>query len=903
MKFWCLFTPRSGALLLTLALALAGAGCGSKKSGGVAGTGGEAGSSTGGSGGDGGTGGEGGSGGAGGEGGTGEGGSGGTVAPIERVEVSPDAVSVIEHRSFTLTAKAYDANDEERTGIEVIWSSSDESIATVEADGVVTGIQPGEVEITASVGDRVGVAHIAVTEGTIASIVFAADSNEVVVDGTATIIAVALDEDGLVLLGRSFSWSSSNEDIAPVDGAGVVAGVEPGVSRITAAIGDVSATLDVSVVHRFVSISAGDTHTCALNAAGAAWCWGANWSGQLGNGDTADEESHPIPVRVGPGLGLRFTSLSAGESFTCGLTADGDVWCWGDNGDYQLGFDDISGAATPVLVPGSHYAAISTMYYGICGLDFTGRAHCWGYSSNDYELGDADVTDSTATPVAVSGPFEGEEPLDFVVLRNGEYHSCGLTPANRLFCWGYNSSGQLGDGSRESRARPVEPLPGETVVAFGLGNAHTCAVTADEKTWCWGANRAGQSGTASGQNILAPTLLFDGSEFVPAAFAMGDSHSCAVDAVGAVWCWGVTYGEIFGREEGDVPAEPGPIDGGLSFTSISARGEHTCGIATDGKAYCWGSNRSGALGVDVSIWTSALPLPVYGQSPVICLPDCTGACGGSAEVDCEGVCGGSAMVDCDGVCGGSAVEDCEGTCGGSATEDCEGACGGSTTEDCEGVCGGSAVEDCEGTCGGSAELDCAEVCGGSATVDACGICVPDGEDDPCISTGIVASKNVEVSTSWPALEIATLSVRREDGPNPSHVYLGFDLGGLPADATVRGVELRLHAVGGFAFGGDGNTYTHFVPDNTWTAGFDWQSAPAFDPTPAGKWWLWFAGPGSAMATIDGPELMDFVQAQLEGDGFVSFMLRSPGYDTYYDSRFAANPEDRPTLVVTYTLPE
>lgn len=533
--------------------------------------------------------------------------NGGKVA---RVVVEPDQVSVIERQSAQLQAVALGANGKLLADVVFDWSSSDEAIATVDENGTVTTIRPGVVTIVAQASSKVGSAVVTVTALDVAALEIESTSTEMSVDGTLTLEAQALDANGNVLLGRTIAWTTSDADVATVEN-GIVTGVGLGTATIVAALDGYEATVLVSVVHRFVEVVAAAAHTCALNAAGAAWCWGANSSGELGVGHQQFQESR-VPVRVATEPGLRFVSLAAGNKFTCGLTAAGDVWCWGDNGSYQLGVDSVPHAHAPMLAPDRRFTAISAMADAVCGLDEAGAAFCWG-GNWSYQLGDPDLTDDSPVPVAVSAPVEGEDPLSFVRLAHGSAHSCGLTATGGLHCWGANHQGALGDGSRESRGRPVAPFAEETIVAHGAGDYHHCAADADGTTWCWGDNSVGQSvGSRSPlTEILEPVVRFEASEFTPVAFALGQYHSCGLDAAGAVWCWGVHFHGRLGRSD-DSP-DPRPIDGGLSFRTLTLREAHTCGIATDDKVYCWGDNYYGMLGTGPTGEFSAVPLPVLGQ--------------------------------------------------------------------------------------------------------------------------------------------------------------------------------------------------------------------------------------------------------------------------------------------------
>jgi alpha-tubulin suppressor-like RCC1 family protein len=202
----------------------------------------------------------------------------------------------------------------------------------------------------------------------------------------------------------------------------------------------------------FTAISGGSAHVCALDAGGAAYCWGWNVFGQLGDGTTTDRSS-PTPVAGG----LTFVKLSAGYASTCGLTADGTAYCWGSNEYAQLGIGTLTGpescedqrpcSTVPVRVAGGRrWASVSVGQFHACAVTPAGVAYCWG-SNVTGALGI--MTGDGTTPTAVAGG------LTFASVNAGVLHSCGVTVAGVAYCWGDNVAGQLGDGTGTRRQVPV----------------------------------------------------------------------------------------------------------------------------------------------------------------------------------------------------------------------------------------------------------------------------------------------------------------------------------------------------------------------------------------------------------------------------------------------------------------
>jgi Regulator of chromosome condensation (RCC1) repeat len=325
-----------------------------------------------------------------------------------------------------------------------------------------------------------------------------------------------------------------------------------------------------------VDLTAGRDHACALDAGGDVSCWGDNFFGQLGTGDTSDRATPVATTGLGSGVG----AVSAGYRHTCAVTAAGGIKCWGYNQFGRLGDGTTTDSSTPVDVVGltSGATAVAAGNTLTCGLT-AGGVKCWGANGSG-QLGDGTNT-ASATPVDVSGLGSG-----VVAIDAGEVHACALTSAGGVKCWGSNQYGQLGDGTTTSRNTPVDAVSLTSgVVAISAGWRSTCALTSAGGVKCWGyganVNRTVPTeviGLASGVAHIATEI---GEEF----FA-NDSQNCAVTTAGELKCWA-------GSGSATVPGTIGDFESGVSR---AAPGAGTWVVTTAGEIKVVSRPRQGSFG-------------------------------------------------------------------------------------------------------------------------------------------------------------------------------------------------------------------------------------------------------------------------------------------------------------------
>ena len=252
----------------------------------------------------------------------------------------------------------------------------------------------------------------------------------------------------------------------------------------------------VAGVRRYIALTAGTAHTCAIAADSTAWCWGANGDGQLGDG-TRQPRATPAAVSGGH----KFVVLSAGGRHTCGVKSRGELFCWGANDDGQLGDGTTDARPAPTAITAS-IAGVSAGTNHTCAVATNLVLACWG-GNEDGQLGDS----TTARRVRGVG-VRGAGGFRATAVSAGERFTCALSPAAELYCWGRNADGQLG-APRSVGERSITPFRvGQLrAVAVAAGREHACAIQQDGRGACWGKNATGQLGNGSTAAAAGPATV------------------------------------------------------------------------------------------------------------------------------------------------------------------------------------------------------------------------------------------------------------------------------------------------------------------------------------------------------------------------------------------------------------
>jgi len=340
------------------------------------------------------------------------------------------------------------------------------------------------------------------------------------------------------------------------------------------------------------SVAAGLQHTCVLATDGNIWCWGRNRLGQLGNG-TVNESATPTEVL---GLDGSATAVVAGDRHTCALTREGAAKCWGSNSNGQIGDGTPNHKVQPVDAIGlaSGVTAITSGTKHTCALTTGGGVECWGQNAQG-QLGDGTMEDRKV-PVNVSGLEQG-----VVAVAAGENHTCALTNAGGVKCWGTNNRGQLGNNTVANFSTP-STTPVDAVVldgdvaAIAVGSLSTCVVTTEGGVKCWGGNSQGQLGDGTTTDSLLPVDV-SGLTGGVAAIGLGRSYACVLTEEGGVKCWGANdRGQLGDGTTTDRPTPVGVSGLESGVVALTVGAWDSCAVTSDGGVKCWGRNDAGQLG-------------------------------------------------------------------------------------------------------------------------------------------------------------------------------------------------------------------------------------------------------------------------------------------------------------------
>jgi cysteine-rich repeat protein len=390
-----------------------------------------------------------------------------------------------------------------------------------------------------------------------------------------------------------------------------------------------------TLVDALGTFSLGASGGCVLTTLGELGCFGANTESEVGNG------TDNVPVHIPVFVLNDVTAVTSGEHFNCALRANGSVWCWGDNLEDQMGPQSVANVDVPTPLEVTGLPPVLELQAGddhVCAIDGLGQVWCWGDNDNR-QLGRGG-TGTTDSPIPATVALPGG--LAAIDLGLGQDHACAVLEDNTVACWGDDDNGQLGDGTSGTDSGVATLVPGLAVINdVEGGEDHTCALDDLGQVWCWGDNIDGQLGIGSNTDNPNPQLVALPS--AAQAIALGDRFACALLVTDTVWCWG--EGLDFQLGSGNLvdvttPAEVMNMPA-MGIAQLVAGGRGVCVVSDAGERWCWGFSENGQLGVAPRFQLE--PAPVSFSGPVVELvldpPEYRGVmCGvlANGTVECTG---------------------------------------------------------------------------------------------------------------------------------------------------------------------------------------------------------------------------------------------------------------------------
>lgn len=553
---------------------------------------------------------------------------------VSTVEVSPGTAGLTvigANQQFSAVAK--DASGAVVVGVQFLWVSSDPTIATVDNSGKATAKAPGSITVTAAGLGVPGSATLTVTQVATQLVITAQPSGATEGLQFPGVVQVEIrDANGALVVGARNTVSltigtnpaggtlSGTTVVNAVGGVATFSGLAlsqagTGYTLAAASAGLTGVTTAaMNVFLNFVGVGAGGATTCGLTAFGAVYCWGQNANGQLGDGTTT---SRSLPTKVLAPAGVRFTAISQNTRdasplvTNCARSDGGAAYCWGSGVTGGIGDGLLVNRLTATLVTppaGVSFAMVTAGGTHACGGAPSGAAYCWGNGVRG-NLGDGTGANHPL-PTLVTPPAG----VSFATLSAGMSINCGTTSIGAAYCWGNNSSGQIGDGFTADRLIPtlVAAPGGVSFATVQAGGGVSCGLTFTGAVYCWGSGFDGQVGDGTNSNRLTPVPIAAPVGVTFGQITTSVFHTCGLSTTGQAYCWGFNGSVQLGDGTSTSRNTPTAVimPAGVSFISISAGNDHTCGITSLGAMYCWGSNTVGQLGDGTSGTTRATPVRV-----------------------------------------------------------------------------------------------------------------------------------------------------------------------------------------------------------------------------------------------------------------------------------------------------
>ncbi len=351
-------------------------------------------------------------------------------------------------------------------------------------------------------------------------------------------------------------------------------------------------------------IAAGGQHSLAVCIDSTTQSWGYDFYGQLG--DDAGLADKPTPVQVAGLTGI--IAISGGWGHSLALKSDGTVWAWGLDSYGALGNDAVfEQQSKPVAVAGlTGIIAIASGEAHSLALDNTGKVWSWG-DDKVGQLGDG------AALVKQSMPVRVVDLTGIIAIAAAESHSLALKKDGTVWSWGYDAGGQLGnDAILANKPTPVRVAALTGITAISTGWWHSLALKNDGTVWAWGHDNYGQLGDNADLEGK-PTPVRVAALKAITAVAAGGGNGFALDTAGKVWSWGWDFFGQLGNNR-SLANKPMPVQVAdlTGVTAIAGGSYHSLAVKNDGTLWTWGRDNFGQLGNDAILVNKPVPVQVRG---------------------------------------------------------------------------------------------------------------------------------------------------------------------------------------------------------------------------------------------------------------------------------------------------
>ena len=356
---------------------------------------------------------------------------------------------------------------------------------------------------------------------------------------------------------------------------------------------------------KWLTISAGSTHTCGIKEDKTLWCWGLNEDFQCGAEKTYRNKLNEVKIN---GESKKWDFISSGIQYSCAISEDKFLWCWGNNVYGQIGnFEKttVSGfikRSLPVKITNNKWVYVASESYVTCAIKNDDTLWCWGLKSCG-QIGEevnteccwGDKSCNEYYDIRVSEDYQSSELIIFPkqILQDKwksvslVMHTCGIKEDNTLWCWGDNTYGQLGNGTLAHSSYPIKV--GEDTyksVSIGAGYPYTCAIKSDDTLWCWGDNSNGELGDGTTEGKSVPVKISNDKWNLVSA---NNKFACGIKEDNSLWCWGNNELSRLGDGTKNRRLKPVKIGKGR-WKSVSTGSFHSCGIKDNNSLWCWGMN-------------------------------------------------------------------------------------------------------------------------------------------------------------------------------------------------------------------------------------------------------------------------------------------------------------------------